>query len=77
MMNDLSAALVTTYDELDRTMPEDWRSKSGTNFEAMTFINPAVATPLAEIEDKLGNRGRPRTGLFGCAQPSATRGTAQ
>lgn len=77
MMNDLTSALVVTYDELDRTMPEDWRSKSGTNFEAMAFINPAVATPLIEIEDKLENRRRPRMGIIGGERNPASRGPGQ
>ena len=58
MMNDLSTVLVNTYDELDRTLPGDWRIKSGTNFEVMAFINPEVASPLVDIEDKLSTRRR-------------------
>ena len=75
MMNELSTVLVTAYDELDRTMPADWRAMSGTNFEVMTFINPAVAMPLISIEDKLPTRRRSRTDIpAGTRDPAAGRG---
>ena len=50
MMSDLSKDLVVTYDELDRTMPADWRTKAGEKFEVLDFIDPQVALPLTEVE---------------------------
>lgn len=53
MFSDLSSTLVQTYDELDQTMPSDWRQKSGDEFKVLDFIDPDVATPLVDVEDKL------------------------
>jgi hypothetical protein len=53
IMNDLSGALVQAYNDLDRTMPSDWRTKAGSAFEVVNFINPEVVMPLTEIEDVL------------------------
>jgi hypothetical protein len=50
MMNELSDALVITYDELDRKMPADWRAAAGPKFEVVNFIDPEVMTPLQELE---------------------------
>jgi hypothetical protein len=51
IMNDLSGALVQAYNDLDRAMPADWRTKAGSKFEVVDFINPDVVMPLTEIED--------------------------
>jgi hypothetical protein len=51
IMNDLSTALVQAYDDLDRAMPADWRTKAGSGFEVVNFINPDVVLPLTEVED--------------------------
>jgi hypothetical protein len=51
MMNELSEAMVLTYDEMDRTMPEGWREKVGPKFDLMRFIDPEVLTPLQDLED--------------------------
>lgn len=53
IMNDLSGALVQAYNDLDRTLPADWRTKAGSEFEVVDFINPDVVMPLTEIEDVL------------------------
>lgn len=66
IMNDLSSTLVLAYNDLDRSMPADWRKKAGSKFQVFDFINPDVAMPLTEVEDvfKTTNpgpteRGRP------------------
>jgi hypothetical protein len=59
MMNDLSATVLATYDELDQVFPGDWRATAGRQFQLFDFINPAIALPLAEIEGAFGGR-RPR-----------------
>jgi hypothetical protein len=50
MMNELSAALVLTYDELDRKLPEDWRREAGPQFELVRFVDPEVLTPLQDLD---------------------------
>lgn len=50
IMNDLSSSLVLAYNDLDRTMPPDWRQKAGAKFQVFDFINPEVAMPLTEVE---------------------------
>lgn len=50
IMNDLSAALVQAYNDLDRTMPADWRAKAGPEFEVVSFIDPQAIMPLTEVE---------------------------
>lgn len=54
VINDLTEAMVVTYDEMDRTMPEGWRGESGSSVDLTDFIDPSVATPLIEVEDKIG-----------------------
>jgi len=51
MMNEMSAALVLTYDEMDRSMPEGWREQAGPKFELVRFVDPEILTPLENIED--------------------------
>lgn len=50
MMNALSSDLVQTYDQLDATMPADWRQRAGEKFQVFDLIDPQVAMPLTEIE---------------------------
>ncbi len=50
MMNELSSALVLTYDELDRKLPEGWRAEAGPRFELVRFVDPEVLTPLQDLE---------------------------
>ena len=50
MMNALSSDLVQTYDQLDATMPTDWRQRAGEKFQVFDLIDPQVAMPLTEIE---------------------------
>ncbi len=63
MINDLSSALVVTYDELDRKMPSDWRqnpSGAASGFDLADFIDPSVALPLVGVQDRLREAGRRR-----------------
>jgi hypothetical protein len=70
MTNELTDALVQTYDELDQTLPEGWRAKAGEGFQLFDFIDPQVATPLAEVEDILAQSGPGEDG-----SADATEGT--
>jgi hypothetical protein len=54
LMRDLSTSVAFTYDELDASMPENWRESAGADFSATDFIDPAVALPLATVEGDLG-----------------------
>lgn len=56
MMNELSSAVVLTYDEMDRKMPADWRANAGKRFELVTFIDPEVLTPLQDLEGVMNKR---------------------
>lgn len=60
-MSEVSQSLVLTYDELDRTMPEGWRTAAGTNFNLMTFIEPEVWRELRPVM-RGGFRGGPDRG---------------
>ncbi|OGV61985.1 MAG: hypothetical protein A2283_08710 [Lentisphaerae bacterium RIFOXYA12_FULL_48_11] len=71
MMKDLSESMVITYDELDRNMPQDWRDKSGENFQLFNFIDPEVAKPLIEVEDILGKAQPPHPGQIPQAPPTS------
>jgi hypothetical protein len=57
LMNELSSAVVLTYDELDRAMPAGWRKAAGGKFDAISFVDPAVAMPFIEVEEILRARG--------------------
>ncbi len=58
MMNELSGVLAKTSGDMDQTLPAGWREKAGGDFELMNFIDPAVALPLADVQDKLNRRQR-------------------
>ena len=53
MMNEITEALTITYDELDRNLAEGWKTNVNETFELTDFIDPSVALPLADVEDKL------------------------
>lgn len=53
MMNEISEAMVITYDELDRKLPAGWKGDAGPEFQLIDFVDPAVALPLAEVGDRL------------------------
>lgn len=78
-MSNLSGALATTYDEMDRLMPKGWRGKTGEDFELVNFVDPAVAMPLVDVEglfDDAGGKGKTRHSVsFGASStyvPAAT-----
>ncbi len=71
MMNELTDAIVVTYDELDRNMPPDWREKAGPEFQLLDFIDPEVAIPLAEIAPKFEGQGPFRPGPRANSPPFA------
>lgn len=56
VINELSGTMVSTYDEMDKTMPPGWRDKAGDEFKMEDFIDPVVAMPLVDVEDKLEKR---------------------
>jgi len=64
MINDLTDVMVVTYEEMDRTMPGDWRDRSGGSVDLTDFIDPSVAKPLIGVENKIEDgprrRGRER-----------------
>lgn len=52
LMNDITEAMVTAYDELDTKMPQDWRRRAGERFSLTDFIDPEVARPMVGLENK-------------------------
>ena len=58
-MSEISSALVLTYDELDRNMPDGWREVAGQDFNLMTFIEPEVWQELRPIMRGGFRRGGP------------------
>lgn len=59
LINDLSAAVVITYDEMDRNLPQ-WRRPEAGRLDLGNFIDPSVAEPLIGIEDALRRAERER-----------------
>ncbi|MBU4460552.1 MAG: hypothetical protein KJ579_08295 [Verrucomicrobia bacterium] len=59
IINDLSGAVVMTYDEMDRTLPE-WRKDGAGRFDMADFIDPSVAEPLIDIEGEIRRAERER-----------------
>lgn len=53
LVNAISDAMVTAYDEMDESMPPDWRGRAGDRFTLTDFIDPEVARPLIGVEGKL------------------------
>lgn len=53
LANDITAAMVTAYDELDTKMPDGWRRRAGERFSLTDFIDPEVARPMVGLEGKL------------------------
>ncbi len=52
MMNEITDALVLTYDEMNRSMPNGWGDAAGVDFQLIDHIDPYVASPLAGLEGK-------------------------
>ena len=53
LVRDLASSVATTYDELQASMPANWRQDAGKEFSVTDFIDPSVAMPLVDIEDEL------------------------
>ncbi|MBA4386703.1 MAG: hypothetical protein C0404_01910 [Verrucomicrobia bacterium] len=53
--NELTGAIVQGYSDLDRGMPRNWRATTGNEFSLMDFVDPNVAKPLIQVEDKLNS----------------------
>ena len=56
-LHEITGAVNLVYEEMDRSMPEDWREKSGDQFNAGDFIDPAIFAPLVQVEDRLNQWG--------------------
>jgi len=56
MVNELSSAIVLTYDEMDRRLPSGWRAKAGDDFQLFNFIDPEVVTPLLDLDTVFQNK---------------------
>ena len=57
LLNDVTEALVLTYDAMDRKLPEDWRETGGKGMRLFDFIDPSVAKPMVRVEDRLDDIG--------------------
>jgi hypothetical protein len=53
LVNAITDAMVTTYDEMDETLPQGWRRRAGQSFSLTDFIDPEVARPMVGLEDRL------------------------
>jgi len=58
LMGEVTGALVLTYDEMDRKLPQNWRNTGGKSMQLMDFIDPSVARPLIRVESKLNDVGQ-------------------
>jgi hypothetical protein len=56
--NEMTASLVRTYDDLDAFVPAEQRGEAA-RIELTDFIDPAVAEPLIDVQNKLENLPRP------------------
>lgn len=56
--HDVSGALVSTYDEMDRAMPEDWRSVASSNEISITqFVDPKYMPFMRGMTGRGGGPG--------------------
>jgi hypothetical protein len=60
LVNDLSGALVLTYNEMDRKFTPRWRASAGDRFDLADMIDPKVAEPLVGLDDQLDGGWRRR-----------------
>ena len=58
---EMTAALVQTYDSFVAIVPEEQRGEAA-KIELTDFIDPAVAEPLIDVQDKLENLPKERQG---------------
>lgn len=83
--HDVSGALVTTYDEMDRGMPEDWRTVASSNEISITqFVDPKYMPFMRGMTGRGGppggfggGRGGPPGGGQSGGQGGQTGGGAQ
>ena len=54
VFNEMTSALVQTYDDLNAFLPEAQRGEAA-KLELTDFVDPAVAEPLIAVQDKLEN----------------------
>jgi hypothetical protein len=54
LFSEILNSVVLTYDEMDRKLPENWRSGVDDDFQLMEMIDPRVAKPLLKLEDRMG-----------------------
>lgn len=50
LFHNLTGDIVTTYDEMDRKLPEGWRDGAGKDFMLYDFVDPSVGEKFIEIE---------------------------
>lgn len=73
LVNGVTDAMVSAYEDMDRNMPDNWRDTSGQELNMTDFIDPEVARPLVKVESKMENI-RPRGGPgAGGGQPPIIR----
>jgi len=67
LARDVTDSLVLTYEEMDRKLSEGWRDRLEEPLNLTDFIDPAVATPLVDVEDALEHSAgwEPRAGREG------------
>lgn len=53
LVNEVTDAMVLTYDEMDNSMPQGWRRRAGEKFNMANFIDPEVARPMVGLEGKM------------------------
>ena len=57
LVNDVTDAMVLTYEEMDRKLPQTWRKNAGKSMQLTDFIDPSVAKPLIPVGGKMDNMG--------------------
>jgi hypothetical protein len=72
VMNDVSSVMVLTYNELDRSMPADWRTQAGEDFSLHTFIDPQLWQEMRPLVGRGFGRG-PGPGPGPGPSPSGTQ----
>ena len=73
ILNEVSSALVLTYNELDRKMPPNWRENAGPRFELVNLVDPEVLTPLQDVSGLL-EQGAAPPGPGGFGHPPVQSG---
>ena len=58
LMHEMTGAVVETYDEMDRKLPDYWRKGAGDDFMLFDFVNPSVGEKFIEVEGIMDKSGR-------------------